>query len=95
VKISIDKARSVAEILFAHLAEYGIDEVELPNDYYWHIPEDELYDPNQTPSSLTLGELSSNWEGLSRLTDNSAEPLAYDLILLATILRAIGERVPI
>lgn len=61
-------------------------------DFYWEIPEENLYDPTSEPSNLTLGQLSDDWEMLMRLNTPESTPLSHDLKRLSSILQIIYKR---
>jgi hypothetical protein len=60
-------------------------------DYYWDIFEEELYNPYQEPTKLSLGQLSFDWDNFLRLKQKNASPVSHDLKSLGAILRAIEE----
>ncbi len=80
-------------MLFDHLNELGIHEVNLDIDYYWNIPPEFAYDVLSEPGrdDLTIGQLSSDWRELRAQLDGETPILAYKFVWLASILRAIGE----
>jgi hypothetical protein len=92
LKIPIAKLREAADKLFTHLEDQGISSVELDVDYYWTIPSDQLYDPYQQPTEFGLGQLSDDWSEMEKIINNTREPISYCFVWLATILRAIGEK---
>lgn len=64
------------------------DEIEIDPDFYWQIPTETLYDPLKEPNKLYLGQISDDWEELSKL--NKGEIcISYDLIRLAEILKLV------
>ena len=93
MEVSIQELKSVADKLFAHLQRDGKDVVEVPHDFYWSIPKEERYDPYSIASQPTLGQLSDDLFELRRIVHGEAEPIAYGLVWLASIIRAIGEEV--
>jgi hypothetical protein len=60
-------------------------------DYYWDLFEEELYNPYQKPTELSLGQLSFDWENLLRLKRKDETPVSNDLKLLGAILRATED----
>ena len=75
--INLAELRQISEILFSHIEEAYGQTVALPVDYYWDIPDAELYAMDAEPTQLSVGQLSEDWEFLSKM--------------LANILRAIGN----
>ena len=92
VDVSIAQLSLVTERLFEHLTAQGIQVIQLDVDYYWNINHDEVYNLNQTPTNINVGQLSDDWHELRRILSNEQEPLAYQLVWLSAILRAIGEK---
>lgn len=92
MKISTSELREIFEVLIEHLEERSCSEVELDWDYYWDIPEDELYDPYNTPENLDLGQLSEDWQKLQEVASEKLPPVGYGLTWLGAVLRAIGQK---
>jgi hypothetical protein len=91
MKVTVSELRQVTNVLLRHLEETGHGEVELDADFYWNIPKERLYDPYVQPAKLTLGQLSDEWNELTRIAQGNVDPLNYDLVRLAAVLRWIGE----
>jgi hypothetical protein len=69
----------------------GYNEIEIPVDYYWNVPQGVRYDPHKEPQNLDLGQLTDDWQELQKVLQGDREPFAFDLVWMSTILRAIGE----
>ena len=89
MKINIDELQKVTIFLLSKLKENSGEEIEISNDYYWSILDDELYNPYEKPTDLTLGQLSDDLEEIKRLI-NSDDAIMYDLKRLAVIFKAIS-----
>jgi len=89
--IKLDDLRLISEKLFAHIEEQGIELLDIPVDYYWNIPKEQVYNPYKKPSELDLGQLTDDWQELQKILTSGNQPIAYHLVWLAAILRAIGE----
>jgi len=61
-------------------------------DFYWEIPENDLYNPMEEPSTFTLGQLSDDWEELQRLKEGEVIPVSHDLKRLSAILQIISKK---
>ncbi|WP_272150898.1 hypothetical protein [Tenacibaculum aiptasiae] len=62
------------------------DEIRIDKeDFYWQISNEELYNPIEEPSELTLGQLSDDWSELLRLYDNNEIAISYDLKRLSVV----------
>jgi hypothetical protein len=93
MEINLDELRKVTDRLYDHLAENGISTVSLGHDYYWSVSMESRYNPYVQPTELTLGQLTDDVHELRRILSGDQEPLAYALVWLAAVLRAIGEEV--
>jgi hypothetical protein len=89
VKVKIDDIEKVTLLLLSKLKESKGNEIELNNDFYWDISEEELYNPYQEPKNITLGQLSDDLEEIQRLI-NSDDAISYDLKRLASILKVLS-----
>jgi hypothetical protein len=93
MQIDVKELQAITNILYEHLERLGISHVDISDDYYWNINNKEIYDPYQSPTNLDIGQLTENWEELQKLLNQEGEPIAYEFVWLAAILRAIGEKV--
>lgn len=91
MQIEVQQLRAVTEKLLSHLEDRKVEFVEIPTDYYWNIPCEQLHDPYQQPTELDMGQLTDDWKELQKLLTTEGQPLTYHLVWLAAILRAIGE----
>jgi len=94
MKLDIADLRLICEHLFYHLEKQGIETIDIPVDYYWNIPLEQLYNPYKEPSNFNLGQLTDNWQELQRVLESKNEPLSYYFVWLAAVLKAVGEHVP-
>lgn len=72
------------------IAEYG-QRLDLPDHFYWNIPEYQLYNMEREPTALDVGQLSDDWLEIRKLLDEEREPIRHEFVLLAAIFRALGE----
>jgi len=93
MEIKLEELKEICNLLIQHIVEKGINSVNLKVDYYWNVPQPQIYDPYQKPSELDLGKLSDDWNELTKILRAQKEPLGYDFVWLAAILRAVGENV--
>jgi hypothetical protein len=91
--ISLADLRAITAKLLDHLAEVRGEAVSIPHDYFWSIPGDQLYDVYSDPHDLEVGQLFESWDFLRANLTGETDPLAYGLVWLADILRAIGLEV--
>lgn len=93
MKVKVSELRQAANTLFDHLEQSGHSEVDVEHDYYWSIPDKDLYLPYERPSELTLGQLSSDLEEIKRINAHEKPPVGYALVWLATLLRFVGAKI--
>mgnify|MGYP001235186302 CR=1 FL=1 len=93
MQIDVSDLRTVTEKLFNHLDEIGQSSIELTNDYYWDISEDERYNVENDPQDLSIGQLTEDWEFLRKIGMDDEHTIAYAFVWLGKILQAIGETV--
>ena len=93
MEINIEQLEKLSTILFEHLREWEIKTTSWPVDFYWNIPEEQVYDMTTEPKTLDIGELSHDWSILEGILESRREPLFSDFIELAAILRALGQHI--
>lgn len=94
LRIPLDQLRAVFQRIADHLAEIEGPSVEVDYDYFWSIPPEEMYDPFNVPQpeNLTMGQAYDSWSFLEGLLAETRGPVAYDLVWLADVLKAIGHQ---
>lgn len=93
MNIPLPALRAVTERLFQHLESLGVRSVDLDQDYYWHIDQEELYRPEKDPAKLSMGQLSDDWDELEKIRSGKSPPISYAFVWLAAVLRAMGEKI--
>jgi hypothetical protein len=92
MEIDVVKLKLAIDRIFRHIIETrGVRRVELGSDLYWDMPEEALYNVVDQPQELDVGRLSDDWEFVSKLLEEDATPLAYQLTEVAPLLRRLGE----
>lgn len=89
MKVNIDEIQKITSLLLSKLKESKGNEIEISNDYYWDISQDELYSPYEEPKNVTLGQLSDDLEEVQRLI-KSDDAIMYDLNRLSNILKVLS-----
>jgi hypothetical protein len=89
MKVNIDEIQKITSLLLSKLKESKGSEIEISNDYYWDISQDELYSLYEEPKNITLGQLSDDLEELQRLA-KSDDAIMYDLKRLSNILKVLS-----
>lgn len=90
--IDIEELRAIIAKLLDAVETNGA-KVEIEADYYWDVPHDDRYDRYASPTQLTIGQLSDDWNELKRIGRGEAAALPYALVWASSILRRIGEQV--
>jgi hypothetical protein len=91
LRIELDDLVRALQALIQHVKEQHQGPVEISDDYYWEINQEQLYDPTKGPSDFSLGQLSDDWQRLSQILVGEAPPVGYALVWLSSILRAVGQ----
>lgn len=94
MKIKLADIEKLTEKLFLYLKNRGVDVIEIPVDFYWHIPKEQIYAPYEQPAQLDVGQLSDDWNELQKVITGISAPITYNFVWLSAILRAIGENIP-
>lgn len=89
MKINIDEIQKITSLLLLKLKQSKGNEIEIHNDFFWDIIQDELYNPYEKPKEILLGQLSFDLDNIQRLleTDNA---IPYDLQRLSNIIKALS-----
>lgn len=93
LQVQVSEIEKALARLLEALREQQGEVVELAEaDYYWAVAPDQLYDPYQTPSRLTLGQLSDDLEEMGRIATQDTPPVSIDFVKLSAVLAAIGHK---
>jgi hypothetical protein len=94
VQIDLGELRQVTTLLFDHLEQQGHTVLELTEDYYWVMPDEQLYDPLHDPNPATfgLGQLTADWESCQNLLRPEREPIGSVFVWVAALLRWISSQ---
>ncbi len=81
----VDVLNRLEKSICYHFPEF----IEISNDYYWNIQDDDICDPYKDTKDLeiTLGQLSFDLEDLL----SEEEISSYSLAKIAVLLRIIGK----
>jgi hypothetical protein len=90
MKVNIDEIQKLTSLLLSKLKESKGNEIEISNDYYWDISQDEIYSPYEEPKNVTLGQLSDDLEEVQRLINSDDDAIMYDLMRLSNILKVLS-----
>jgi hypothetical protein len=87
--LRIDELKQVLDRLMTAAEDRFGAEIELPWDYYWHLPVESAVDVSREPEVLTMGQLTDDLEELSSLGPATEVLLRHDLGHVIGVLRAI------
>ena len=90
MKIKTCELKAICETLCQYLEQSERSEVTIDQDYYWHLHDEQQYDPAIKPVDLTLGQLTDDWNELQKIVANDSPPIGYAFVWLSSILRAVG-----
>ena len=93
MKIDIAQLRMACDILWEHLHDLDIDSVDIPHDYYWTVPQQDVYRFDKEPAAFVAGQLSDDWQDVQQILEPDRDAIAYDFVKVSAILRAVGEQV--
>jgi len=91
-RVDLDLLEVTFSLLLARLRDAGGSTVRLDRDYYWSIPDDEVFDLSSPPENLGIGQVTECLDWLAALRVNQEKALPYHLVNLGDVLRAIGAR---
>jgi hypothetical protein len=80
MKINVDQLEIVVAKLLENARKLGIDEVEIKEDYYWHVQKVDLYNVYKQPHELTIGSLSEDWAHLAAIAQDGDKAIPHALI---------------
>lgn len=94
MRIKTEELREATLTLLAHLEDSGCREFVFEEDFYWCVPEMDLYNPYAVPDpeKMTLGQLSDDCEEVRAIARGTKSPLPYYLVWLAAVLKRIGQQ---
>jgi|GEM_PF-801071 hypothetical protein len=91
MQISLDQLKAACDRVLTAVQKYGVSVVDVPEDYYWFIAREKVYDPYDEPAEFTIGQLSDDWAEVSRIAAGETDAVPYALVWLSSVLRAAGD----
>jgi hypothetical protein len=92
--ISIDVLRKTLNGIFDFIEkDLGITEVELRQNHYWSVTDDERYSMEDPPKELGVGSLIDDWDFVLSAS-KSDQQIPIDLIHIAPLLQVLSHAVP-
>lgn len=83
--------RESFEALMDHVESTQGELLELRSGYFWSIPSPEVYNVRETPSDLTIGQITESLDKLRHQVDDPEGRIAWGLVWLGDILRTVGH----
>lgn len=90
MKVNINELQKITNLLLEKLQQSKGNEIELNSDYYWDIAIDEIYNPYNEPTTITLGQISDDLTEINRLLHSDDDIIPYDLKRLASVINALS-----
>lgn len=92
-EVTTDQLRAAMAALLDHVDVVNGPVVRFEHDYFWSVPADAAYDMKARPAELTIGQLSESIENLEATVGDPERVLAFGLVWLGDVLRAVGHTV--
>ncbi len=93
--IDIEKLRTVTNRILDFVEhELGMKTVELSENFYWSVPDDDLYQMDTEPKELNCGSLIDDLEFVLAAHKDAAQSIPLVLMHIAPLLRALSTAVP-
>lgn len=93
--VDIRMLRRVTNQIFDFIEhDLGLSHVRLGRDFYWTIPDKELYEMGNKPDDLEVGSLIDDIEFVVSAGTDKESAVPLDLLHLAPILKALSVAVP-
>jgi hypothetical protein len=68
-------------------------QLELGQDYYWNIGDDDLYRVEKKPGNLDIGSLYSDVEQIERIAKSETSAVPYNIKLFSAMLKYMASKV--
>lgn len=92
MEIDLVELKKVVDRLFEHVIETrGVKVLRIEGNYYWNIPDDGVYNMSNKPTELNIGSLNDDWNFISSLLNDNADPVAYQFTEVSPLLRYLGQ----
>jgi hypothetical protein len=89
MNISLDEIRKALDVAFRDLEAMGINQVKLKEDYYWHVPVNDMF--GDKPFELGSGQLWDDAFELKRMAAEN-EGNSASLVFFGGILNYLSVR---
>ena len=92
MNVTTQELRRAANLLLDHLEASGQTEFKIDEDFYWNIPQEQLYNPYDKPTDLDMGQLSDDLGEIRKIVNDESPCVGYALVWLAPVCRRVGEK---
>jgi len=93
MKVQTAQLDIIFKKLISKLNELGIDSVELDQDYYLLISSTDWTKVGESNPEPVTGSLIDDWESLEKIATDEHPLMFVDFDRLASILRAVSEKI--
>lgn len=90
LKLNLALLRAAINKTLDEVEQLQGDTIEVDKDLYWFIPQERLHDIDAAPTDHTLGSLQDDWSQIEAVARGEKEPITYDLVWAAALLRAVA-----
>jgi hypothetical protein len=91
MKITLQELERAIDAVLKSQTQWGIEDVDIPYDFYWTFTIEERLDLSTKPKHAMLGSIDHDWERLQAIVQDVDRGGPYALPWLAAILEAFGE----
>jgi len=91
MKIDLKEMLEIIDVIKNEIVETMPNEIEIEDDYFWIINENDIFDYNTDPLVNEMGQISDEWMQLRRLLEPGSVPISNDLARLSSIFMFIRK----
>lgn len=90
--INVSDLRDILNKLLDEVENEGVTKIELDEDLYWCLSDEDAYDLDNEPSEFLVGQLSDDWGHLIKVGDESLHPVTHGLSWASSILKFVSRK---
>lgn len=79
--------------IFDEIKKHGVSQIQIEDELYWNVPDEELHDMGLPLISPDVGNLLDDYSDIGRIVDGQQKPLAYHLVTISYLLREAGREI--
>lgn len=93
--VDVNVLREVTNRIFDFIQrDLELRVVDLPENFYWEIPDDDLYELGAEPKQLECGSLADDADFVRAAYEDQSQAIPLVLMHVAPLLRALATAVP-